>query len=528
MKITFSVPVRQLEEQYDRILAELSLTLPDVRVEADRSSGLLTLDLPPNADPVAVLETLRLSFAKLGIDAKRIQSQEQAYYGSYAQNVPPVHLGGKQPRTVRLSVFVISLICVALAVSVLMFSIGMLFGDISWLFGSDGTLGTGEQEGESYAGKIALIDSIFEEYALYDTDGQLLLDEMLKAYVAATGDKYAAYYTAEELEALMAEMEGEAVGVGVTVTLDVETGTILVIQVAPDSPAAKADVKPGDRIVAIGTKAEGERVADIGYEIALKKLQGEVGTVAEFVVLRGEEEIEFSITRAAFTAVSAQGWVSTTNAEVGILRISSFEANTPAQFKTAMNELIEKGCTRFVFDVRNNPGGEQKSVSAILSYFANEDDVILSTVSKDGTTTYYRAEEATYTGDYAACSVAKEEIGMYRDYPMVVVTNGYTASAGELFTAALSDYGLATLVGENTYGKGVIQSIFDLSSMGYSGGLKLTVGYYAPPSGENYDGKGIAPDVTVVLEEALANKSLYLLSESEDNQLSAAIAQVMK
>jgi carboxyl-terminal processing protease len=212
---------------------------------------------------------------------------------------------------------------------------------------------------------------------------------------------------------------------------------------------------------------------------------------------------------------------------VGIVRISGFDANTPAQFKNVMNTLIEGGCTRFVYDVRNNPGGEQKSVMAVLSYFLEENDTIMSVVTKDGSTTYYRAEEATYEGEYAACSVKKEEIGMYRQYPITILTNGYTASAGELFTAVLSEYELATLVGENTYGKGVIQTIYDLSELGFSGGLKLTIGYYAPPSGVNYDGKGIAPDIAVVPDESIANKNIYLLTEQEDNQLLAAIEAVL-
>ena len=129
--------------------------------------------------------------------------------------------------------------------------------------------------------------------------------------------------------------------------------------------------------------------------------------------------------------------------------------------------------------------------------------------------------------------MAENEIGMYRRYPAAVLANGHTASAGELFTAALRDFGLADVVGENTFGKGVIQSIFPLSELGkyygvtLSGGLKLTVGYYTPPCGENYDAKGIAPTGDpVALSEEAQNKNLYLLSEQEDAQLFAAIQNV--
>ena len=110
---------------------------------------------------------------------------------------------------------------------------------------------------------------------------------------------------------------------------------------------------------------------------------------------------------------------------------------------------------------------------------------------------------------------------------MAVLINGNTASAAELFTAVLRDYELATLVGTTTYGKGVLQNIFDLSPWGYTGGIKLTTGYYNPPSGENYDGKGIAPSgAETPLDDAVKNKNLYLLTEAEDNQLRAAIVAV--
>ncbi|MBR5881153.1 MAG: hypothetical protein IKZ16_05650, partial [Clostridia bacterium] len=290
-----------------------------------------------------------------------------------------------------------------------------------------------------------------------------------------------------------------------------------------------ADILPGDRIGKIGSKAEGELVSEMSYELAMKKMAGVEGTVAQFVVARGDEEIEFSITRAAFTVVSAEGRVSTTDPKVGIVRISGFEAKTPVQFKEAMNALINAGCERFVFDVRNNPGGDQKSITAVLSYFLNENDTVLSTVSKNGTTTYYKVEPVNYNGEYADCSILKNEIGMFRNYQSVVLTNENTASAAELFTAALSDYDLTTVVGTTTFGKGIIQSVIDLSSLGYSykGGLKLTTGYYAPPSGVNYDGVGIVPDVSVALDAAYAGTSLYLLTEQQDNQLQAAIQAVL-
>ena len=527
MRITYSAPTKLLKKHEKELLAQFQSAVPEVRGFLDADRGYLILDLAPDADPIDVTERVRHIAASFDIALARVANDE------YEKEVLAMQMSQKkQPRTVKMSRHVISLIAVALICSILMFVVAaVVFAKPNDFF--EDTLGTGEQAGEDYAAKIGLVDFLFENYGLYETDGELLLEEMLHAYAEATGDRYAAYYTEEEFRALLADMEGSAVGVGVTVAWDPDTQQLCVIQVSKNSPAAAAGVLPGDRIVAIGTLEEQELVSALGYEATMRKMVGAEGTEAKFVVLRDGVQLAFSIARAPFTAVSVEGWQSTTDPTVGIVRISRFEANTPAQFKTEMAKLIHSGCTRFVYDVRNNPGGELKSVCAVLSYFANEGDVLVSTVPKQGDTTYYKAVPATYSGEYAACSIVKEEIGMYRQYPATVLANGNTASAGELFTAALRDFELADVVGENTYGKGVIQSIFDLSDVGellgmeVTGGVKLTVGYYAPPCGVNYEGKGIAPDLTVSLSEEAKNKNLYLLSEQEDAQLQAAIQNVV-
>lgn len=527
MRITFSVPKNLLKKHRVKLSAELGQSIPEARATLDTKNGYLLLDLAPHADPIDVTERLRALAQKYELTLVRVPNDSVIVN----KETPPRPLFERPPRTVKMSRHVISLVAMALICSLLAFGVAaVVFAAPTDLFGE--TLGTEASTDENYAEKIALIDFLFKNYGLYDTNGKLLLDEMLYAYAAATGDKYAAYYTEEELQAMMSDMEGSAVGIGVTVTFDPEDSTISIIQVAKGSPAETAGVLPGDKVVAVGTLAENERVSEIGYEAAMKKLLGEEGTAAKFVVLRDGTELEFSIVRAKFIAVSVEGKQSISDPTVGIVRISGFEANTPAQFKDEMGKLLRAGCTRFVYDVRNNPGGELKSICAVLSYFANEGDVLVSMVPKQGETTYYKAEPTSYKGEYAACSVTKEEIGIYRSYPAVVLANGNTASAAELFTAALRDFELAEVVGENTYGKGVLQSIFDLSDVGdafgmeLSGGLKLTVGYYAPPSGVNYDGKGIAPTVTVALSEEAQRKNLYLLSEAEDDQLKTAINHV--
>ena len=529
MKFLFSVPRLQLESKRERIFEAVRECLPDARVEIDPARELLTVEPTDAALSDAALELLRVRLLTVGVTATRLAapSEEETTHHTQ-QELPPIEMKlGESParkrRSVPLAAFVACLLVVAVLVSVVSFALGtMLTGG----FRAE-TLGTGEQTVEPYVDKIALIDDLFETYGLYDTDGQLLLDEMLKAYAAATGDKYAAYYTEEEFATLVSEMGGESVGIGISVTKDPETGAIFVLQVFPGSPAESAGLRAGDLIARIGTVAEGENVSDLGYDVAMQKLLGESGSTASFVVLRDGAQLEFAIVRAKYTALSVTGRVSTTDATVGIVSITQFDANTPAQFKSTMSELIAVGCKRFIYDVRSNPGGDQKSVMAVLSYFLQEGDVIMSVVTKDNSTTYHYAKPVTYQNEYAACSVTRSEIGMYRDYPAVVLTNGYTASAGELFTAGLADYGLATVVGTKTYGKGVIQSVFDLARYGYKGGIKLTIGYYAPPSGVNYDGVGITPSVIVEPNEHVKSINVHLLTESEDNQLSAAITAVL-
>jgi C-terminal processing protease CtpA/Prc len=161
-----------------------------------------------------------------------------------------------------------------------------------------------------------------------------------------------------------------------------------------------------------------------------------------------------------------------------------------------------------------------------MSLFLNKGDTITTTSRIDGTVTVHTAKAVKYSDAYASCSITEAEIGKYRGYPMAVLTNGYTVSAAELFTIVMKDYGLAAIVGEKTFGKGVYQNIFGLSKWGYTGGLRLTVGTYDPPITQNFDGVGIEPTHPVTLSEAAAAKNFYLLTEAEDNQLQAAITAI--
>lgn len=518
MKISFSLLPEDIRHNHKEIKGLVGRLFPDAKVEFDKNRGRLNLTLSEGNDREAVADAICQGLSDMGILAQALP--EHTVYSA----MPPIRTDLKPKRQVPLSVFITSLIALALAVFVVTFTLAGGFADLM----TEDTLGTGVQEGESYADKISLIDSIFEAYSLYETDGQKLLDMMLKAYAYATDDKYAYYYNAEEYNALMSDNSGNAVGIGVMVTQDPGSPNLLIVRVLPDSPAAKAGVQAGDVITHLGKGEERVSVAEIGAVEANNRMAGAADTAAEFTVLRDGVEHDFSIVRAAIKTVSVESRVSETDPTVGIVKIFEFNIETPAQFKAAMASLREKGCTKMIFDVRDNPGGDLNSISAVLSYFLEDGQTILSTVEKDGTTTTYKVEAITFEGEYAPCSVAQEEIGMYRSFvgSMAVLTSDYTASAAELFTAALKDYQLARIVGDTTYGKGIIQSIIPLDYWGYEGALKLTVGYYNPPISGNYDGVGIKPDVEVSLGENADSVIIELLPENEDPQLQAAIAEL--
>lgn len=380
-----------------------------------------------------------------------------------------------------------------------------------------------------------LFDVFLSAYSFENLDRDEMLASALKAYVEATGDTYAAYYTADEYRELMSSNAGDSEGIGINVVNSsvtvggVEYKAFCVINVVKDSPAEQGDVRVGDMVWTVGSGDNRETVSALGYDVALTKLKGTAGTAAEFHILRlndggSYEEIAKSITRAAITTTSVYSHRSEQNPDVGIVKIVQFDLTTPTQFCEAVDGLKAQGCRKFVFDVRYNPGGDLRSIEAVLSYFLNEDDAIIRTKDVSGNETVSYVEAVRYSGDYAGCSVTQADIGKYRGLEAVVLCNGSTASAAELFVATFRDYELGTIVGTITYGKGSMQSIFSLEQYGYSGALKLTTALYFSAKDENgYNGIGIVPHTVVELNEEAAKKNIYMLTDEEDNQLQKAL-----
>lgn len=351
---------------------------------------------------------------------------------------------------------------------------------------------------EGYFNTLMEVDEVIRKYYAGTIDDEELMNSIIRGYLEGIGDKYCQYMTADEFNEYIKEVGGNKVGIGVNVIYEALTGIIEVINVMPDSPAEKGDVRVGDIIVAV----DGSRVSDVGYYGVLDLIKGDSGTNVDVTVKRGDEELVITCTRAEVKVVTVDSHVYAQNSEIGVIRISSFYTETPNEVKAAVTELQALGCTKFIFDLRNNGGGELVSITKTLDYLLPEGT--LATVHYKG------ASSQTFSSD----------AGMLHS-SVAVLVNGNTASAAELFAAALRDYTKegkydALLVGTTTYGKGVFQTFYPLQD---GSAFKYTRGRYDPPCGVNYDGIGVIPDVIEELSEEAQKIGFYKLTDENDNQL---------
>ena len=398
---------------------------------------------------------------------------------------------------------------------------------------------TPSQEQSELFDQMEIIDRLFRSATVLDLDEEALMAGILKGYVAATGDVYAEYFTADEYQSQLDTNNGKMCGIGVSVVNGVlnvngvECQVITIANVYPESPAEAAGVLPGDHIVYVGIGEDRRMVNEIGYTQALDLMKGEEGTQCAFTVLRRPagssegtpyEEVEITATRQVFTTRSVTFRTYTPDKTVGIIRLTGFDNTTCPQLIEAVETLKSEGCTSFVLDLRGNPGGLLTAVEDVLILFLQEDDPIITIKDASGkeTTTTVSCNKA---GKLMCGSGAliREDIGKYRDLKISLLVNDYSASAAELFTSNIRDYELGTIVGTQTYGKGCGQTTFSLSKYGYDGALKLTTFYYSSPLGDYYDGVGITPHVVVELSEEAQSYNINLLPDELDNQLAAAV-----
>lgn len=321
---------------------------------------------------------------------------------------------------------------------------------------------------ETYGDLVQLAATVDQNYYT-DVDTEKTMQGAMKGYVAGLDDPYSQYMTAEEYSAYQTEEAGQTVGIGVTVQ-QTEDGYLRVVSVNADSPADKAGVQSEDVLIA----ADDQDIAELGYQGAVEAVRGEEGTTVQLTVKRGSETLKLDVKRESMEVTTAQGEML--DGDIGYIRISSFKGNTPEQFQAIFDQLVSDGAKALVFDLRDDGGGLVDALEKILDPLLPEGDIAIATY-RDGTT------KTLVQSDAEEC-----------DLPMTVIVNGNTASAAELFTASLHDFGKASVVGTQTFGKGIMQVT---QAMPSGGALTLTVATYQTTKGECYHKVGITPDEVV-------------------------------
>ena len=356
-----------------------------------------------------------------------------------------------------------------------------------------------------------------------------LTETMIETAISAMGDRYGTFFTDAEYAAYSGDLAGNFVGIGVTLQKDAD-GNALVVLVHAGSPAEESGLAAGDALVSV----DGVRFAD-GYDEAFDSIVGEAGSTVEIGYLRGGEPATVTVTRGEVVKQTVVSRIEEYGAsKIGYVYISGFDGHTFDQFKAAVSELEEAGVDALLFDVRSNGGGLLSSVGQVLAYLLPDGVIAYVDYKSDSLSDYTISARngAVKTGN--ATPVPYCEGGHRIALPAAVLVNGKTASAAELFTAALRDYADpafaesaevepldVTLFGTQTYGKGTVQTTYPLGGGNY---LKLTVARYNPPTNVNYDGVGITPDRIVEQTEDEEAISVYLRTKDNDSQLAAALA----
>ena len=356
--------------------------------------------------------------------------------------------------------------------------------------------------------KTKEIESIINYYYYFDKDAELQEESYFDGIMAGLDDPYSVYYTPEEYQQLMEDDSGEYVGIGATVQKNVETNEIRIVKPLKDTPAEKAGLLPGDRVIKID---DYEITADTELEAAVKMIRGEEGTEVVVTVRRdGEtEDREIRITRALVKNITVSYEMLQGN--IGYIQVDQFIDNTPDQFIEAVDELTAQGATSLVFDLRNNPGGLLSAVVKMLDYLI-DDNAKVDGADAAGDILYTIDKDDKMIDKYG-CSDNHSV-----DLPMAIIVNEYSASASEVFTSCMRDYGKATVVGTTSFGKGIVQTVLPLKD---GSAIKITIAKYYTPARAEIHKIGIEPDVKAEVTDE--QKKMLKIPHKDDAQLQAAV-----
>lgn len=346
--------------------------------------------------------------------------------------------------------------------------------------------------------KLEQLGNLIESRFIAETDRAEMEDAAAAAMVNSLGDRWSHYLTAEAYAANMEQLTNAYVGVGMTVTAREDGDGIDIVQVTPGGPAEEAGIQAGDVLIAVNA----EPVDGLDITGVSNKVKGEEGTTVELTMRRSGRELTFTVERRTIQVVVAEGELVADG--IGLITITNFDDRCASETIAALEALLDNGAKSIIFDVRNNPGGFKHELVALLDYILPEGPL-------------FRSE--MYTG---ATSVDNSDADCVSGIPMVVLVNENSYSAAEFFAAALEEYDYASIVGEQTSGKGYFQQTFQLAD---GSGVALSVGKYCTPKGISLaEAGGLVPDLIVdVDDETAAEIYAGILDTAEDPQIQAAI-----
>lgn len=322
--------------------------------------------------------------------------------------------------------------------------------------------------------KIELIEGLIEENYLEDVDQESMTEGMLKGLISGLGDTYADYYTTKEYREILNSTQGDYRGVGMIMQQYEDTKEVLIVGVYEDTPADRAGIRAGDILVQVDDMVCTENDLDV---VAAAIKNGEADQV-HMILRRDGEKYEVDVTKEEIQVPVVAGEMLEDG--IGYIQIAQFTGLASDQFAEYYQQLWEQDMKALIVDLRNNPGGLLDAVVDTLRQILPE-GLVVYMQTKDGTKTEYTCDGETPI-----------------DIPLVVLVNENSASASEIFAGAVHDYGVGTLVGTRTYGKGIVQKTFPFTD---GSAIKMTIAYYYTPDGTCIHGEGIEPDVGIELPE---------------------------
>lgn len=351
-------------------------------------------------------------------------------------------------------------------------------------------------EETNYKTKLEKIGAVLDYYYYQDIDYNKVADGLYHGAVSGLGDPYTVYYNPQEYASFQQASDGVYAGIGSRVTIG-DNGYPLLSQVFEGGPADKAGIKTGDFVVEI----DGEDVGGMDLDLVASKMRGEVGTTVEVTVYReGETDyLHFTVKRDTVEVPTVE--YRMLEGGIGYIMVAEFDDVTAQQFNDAVKDLSRKNMSALVVDLRNNPGGLLRTVQSMLSRILKKGELLVYMEDKNGKREDYYSDST-----------------LTLDIPIAVLMNGYSASASEVFAGCLQDYGKAVLVGTQSFGKGIVQTMYPL---GDGSAIKVTISAYYTPNGRNIHKTGLTPDIAVELSDEA--KKLSKIPEDQDAQLQAAI-----